>query len=97
MNELIGVGFQAVVSLILTLRRPAENAATVFPAVPGILETDVALNGIEGSHGVAAVGIFAAIEAAAGEEAGDLRHGDAVDLLMEDVIQPFLQVRDLIL
>ena len=64
--------------------------------MPGVLEADVALDGIEGGDGVAAVGIFAAIEAAAGKEAGDLRHGDAVDLLMKDVIQPLLKIGDLI-
>lgn len=39
---------------------------------------------------------LAAIEAAAGEEAGDLRHGDAVDLLMKDVIQPLLKIGNLV-
>ena len=97
MNELVGVGLQAVVPLILALGGPAEGAALVFPAMLGVLEADVALNGIEVGHGVASVGVLAAIEAAAGQEAGDLRHGDTVDLLMEDVVQPLLQVRDLVL
>ena len=96
MNKFVGVGFQAVVSLILTFRRPAEDAAPVFPAVPGILEADVALNGIEVDDRIAAIGIFAAIEAAARKEAGDLRHGDAVNLLMEDMVQPLLEIGDLI-
>ena len=74
----------------------AKNAAAILPAVPGILEADVALDGIEGGHGVAAVGIFAAIEAAPGKEAGDLRHGDTVDLLMKDVIQPLLKIGNLV-
>ena len=36
-------------------------------------------------NGIFAVGIFRAIDAAAGKQAGQLRDGNAVELLVEDV------------
>lgn len=39
-------------------------------------------------NGIFAVGIFRAIDAAAGKQAGQLRDGNAVELLVEDVVHP---------
>ena len=46
--------------------------------------------------GILAVGIFRAIDTAAVKQTGQLRDGNAEELLVEDVIHPLLQIGDLI-
>ena len=47
-------------------------------------------------NGIFAVGIFRAVHAPAGKQAGQLRDGNAIELLVEDVVHPLLQIGDLI-
>lgn len=98
-NELIGVGRESLPFhfAILGFRRAAIDTSPILPAVGRILEADVALGVVEMGDGVYAVGILGTIEAAAGEQAGQLGDGDAIDLFLENVVHPFLQVGDLLL
>ena len=94
MDELIGVGLEALAlfAAIFTLGRAAEFAAAVLPSVRGVFEADVALGVVKAGDRVYAVGVLGTIETATGEQAGQLGDGDAVELVVEDVVHPFLQV-----
>ena len=61
------------------------------------VKTDISLRRVKLAYGICAVRVLAAIDAAAGQERGQLCNGNAVKLLMEDVIQELLQIGDLVL
>ena len=88
------MAFQAFIPLVLAFRCAAKDASAVLPSVGNALEADVALRIAKLCHGIAAVGVLGTVDAAAGEQACHLGDGDAVKLLMEDVIHPLLQVGD---
>ena len=98
-DELIGVGFHALAlfAAVLAFRRAAEGALAVGPAVGRVLKAHITLYVVEPRHGIDAVRIFGAIEAPAREQAGQLRDGDAVELMVEDVVRPCLQIGNLCL
>ena len=55
---------------------------------------DVALGVVEPHYAVRAVGPFAAIQASAGEQAGQFRNRDAVELVFVNMIQALFQIGD---
>ena len=58
-----------------------------------IFETNIAVNVVEMDHGVFAVRKFGAIQAAPGKMRGQLGDGDAVKLMLENIVCALLQVR----
>ena len=92
MDQLIGMGLQHFVPVVLALGCAAKDAFSVFPAVGDPLVANVALRIVKAGHGIHAVGVLAAINTASGEQAGQLGDGDAVKLMMKDVIDTLLQV-----
>lgn len=58
-----------------------------------IFETNIAVNVVEMGHRVFTVRKFRAIQAAPGKMRGQLRNGDAVKLMFENVIRALLQIR----
>ena len=75
------------------LRGPTEYAFPVLPTVLDVLETHIAVNVVEMDHGVFAVRKFGAIQAAPGKMRGQLGDGDAVKLMLENVVRALLQIR----
>ena len=65
MDELIGVAFKPVASVVLFLRCAAELALVVHPSVLDGLEPDVAVDRIEVDDGVGPVRGLRAVDAAA--------------------------------
>lgn len=59
-------------------------------------EADISFGAVEAGHGIFAVRVFAAIEAAAGEQAGEFGDGDPEKLLMKDMVDALLQIGDLV-
>ena len=95
-NELIGIRFATLFAFVHLLAGTAEAAASPFPGMLLGRVADVSLLVGEGSaDGVASVGPLAAIEAAAGEQGGQLRDGQAEELAGHDVVHPLLHVGDL--
>ena len=92
MDEFVSVGLETLpfFASVFTLGCAAEFAAAVLPSVRRIFESYIALRVVEAGDGVYAVGVLGTIEAAAGKQAGQLGDGDAVELVVEDVVHPFL-------
>ena len=78
-NEFVSVRFQPLALFVaeLPFRSAAEQAAAVLPVVWRSLKADIAAHVVERRHGIDAVWVLAAIETAAGQQAGQLRNGDA--------------------
>ena len=92
MDQLIGVGLQHFVPVILTLGCAAKDAFPVFPAVGNALVADIPLCIAKMRHRIDAVRVFAAIDAPAREQAGQFGDGNTVKLVMKDVVNTLLQV-----
>ena len=93
MDHFVSVCFQIIGTVVFLLRGPTEYAFSVLPTVLDILEAHIAVNVIEMDHGVFAVRKFGAIQAAPGKMRGQLRNGDAVKLMLENMVCALLQVR----
>lgn len=96
MYPLIGVGLQRVPALVLALGRAAEHALPALPPVLDALEPNIPAGIPEPGNGVFAVGVLGAVQAPPGEQAGQLRDGDAKELLVENVVDALLQVGNLL-
>ena len=82
----------------LPSRRRCDPLGATDPCVLDALEPDVAVVAVEGlGDGVLAVGALRAVDAPAGQQAGELGDADAEDLLGQDVIDALLEVGDLVL
>ena len=92
MDQLIGMGLQHFVPVVLALGCAAKDAFSVFPAVGNPLVANVALRIVKAGHRIHAVGVLAAIHTTTGEQAGQLGDGDTVKLVMKDVVNTLLQV-----
>lgn len=92
MDQLIGMGLQHFVPVILALGCAAKDAFSVFPAVGNPLVANIALRIVKAGHRIHAVGVLAAIHTTTGEQAGQLGDGDTVKLVMKDVVNTLLQV-----
>ena len=62
-----------------------------------IFEPHIALHVLEMTDRISAVGVLAAIQAAAGKQAGQFGDGDAVQLMLENMIDALLQIGDFVL
>ena len=92
MDKLVCVCFQFISALILALRGAAEYAFAILPGVLDALIADIALGIVKMRYRELTVGVFGAVYATAREQAGQFGNGNAIQLLMENVIQPVLQV-----
>ena len=93
MYHLIGVCFQISGAIIFFLGGPTEYAFSVLPSVLNGLETHIAVNRIEMDHGIIAVCRFGAIQASPGKMRGQLRNGNTIKLMFENMIRALLQIR----
>ena len=93
MNHFVCVSFQIVGAIVLALGCTTENTSPVLPTMLDILETYIAINVVEMDHGVLAVRKFGAIQAAPGEMRGQLRNGNTIKLMFENMIRALLQIR----
>ena len=94
MYPLISVGFQLVPSLVFTLRRTAKQALAILPAVRDPLVSDIAAGVLKKRDGILTIGILGTIHTSPGEKAGQLGDCDAIQLLVKNVVDAFLQIRD---
>ena len=97
MYPLISVGFQLIPSLVFTFRGTAEQALAVLPAVRDPLVSDVAAGVLKKRDGILAVGILGTIHTSSGEKASQLGDCDAIQLLVKNMVDAFLQIRDFLL
>ena len=83
MDKLISVGLEVRVALILTLRSTAIDALAILPSVLDALIDNISLRLILGELICRpwTTRELAAIDTAAREQAGELRDGDAKELL----------------
>ena len=93
MDHFVSVCFQIISSVVFFLGGPTEYAFPVQPTVLDVLETHIAVNVVEMDHGVFAIRKFGAIQASPGKMRGQLRNGDAVKLILENMVRALLQVR----
>ena len=92
MNKFVCVAFKGWIAVIFPLRRSAEYAFFILPAVLYALVAYIPARVVEPGNGVFAVGVFGAVDAPAGQKARKLRNGDAEELFMENMIQRALQL-----
>lgn len=93
MDKFIGMSFQLIATFILTLRGTAKNAFAILPGMLDALIADITLGIAKMRHRELTIGVFGAVHPAAGEQAGQLGDGDAVQLLVENVVQAVLEIR----
>ena len=91
------MGFQLVPSLVFTLGCTAEQALAVLPAMRYPLVPNIAAGVLKKRDGILAVGILGTIHTSSGEKAGQFCDGDAIQLLVKNVVDAFLQIRDFLL
>ena len=92
MDKLIGVLFGGVATVVDALAGSAVFAFACLPRMPEGAIQDVAGFVVEVAHAVRAVGVLAAVEAAAAEVGGELGDGDAEHLTVHDVVDALLTV-----
>lgn len=97
MDKLISVLLGGVGAVIDGLAGSAVFAFAVLPRVSEGSVVDVARFVIEVADAVRAVGVLAAVEAAAAEVGGELGDGDAEHLAVHDVVDALLTVGHLCL
>ena len=93
MDHFVSVCFQIIGTVVFLLRGPTEYAFLVLPPVLDVLETHIAVNVVEMDHGVLTVRKFGAIQAAPGEMRGQLRNGNTIKLMLENMVRALLQIR----
>ena len=93
MYHLVSVRLEIVCAVVFLLRRAAEHTPALLPAVFDVFKANVAVYVVEVHHLVIPIRRLGAIEAAAGQMGRQLRDGDAVELVLENVIGPLLQIR----
>ena len=91
------MGFQLVPTLVFTLGCAAKQALAVLPAMRYPLVSDIAAGILKKRDGILAVGILGTIHTSPGEKAGQFCDGDAIQLLVKNVVDAFLQIRDFLL
>ena len=94
MYPLISMGFQFVPSLVFDLGCTAEQTFAVLPAMRYPLISNITAGVLKKRDGILAVGILGTIHTSPGEKAGQFSDCDAIQLLVENVVDAFLQIRD---
>ena len=97
MYPLISVGFQFIPSLVFALGRTTEQALAVLPAMRYPLVSDIAAGVLKKRDGILAVGILGTIHTSPGEKTGQFSDCDTIQLLVKNVVNAFLQIRDFLL
>ena len=99
MDQLVGVTFHALAlcATVLFFGSAAKQTLTFLPAMLDVLKTDIALHVIKKGHGINGVGILGAINAAARQQAGQFGDGNAEQLLVKNMVDTLLTIRDYIL
>ena len=92
MNKLVSVGLQIVTSVIDFLAGSAILALALHPCMSDVAIADVAILIVELRDAVLAAGTLRAVETAAAHHRGQAGDGDAVELVMHDVVDTRLQV-----
>ena len=93
MYHFVCVRFQIIGTVVFFLRGPTEYAFPVLPPALDILETHITVNVVEMDHGVFAIRKFGAIQAAPGKMRGQLRNGNTIKLMLENMVRALLQIR----
>ena len=97
-DEFIGMGFESlslgVAKLIFACAAPF--AAAVDEGVRNVAKTNVAFDGLEWTRRITAVRILRAIKRPARDERGQLGRRDTEDLFVKNVIDPGLQIGNLV-
>ena len=98
MDEFIGMGLKplALGRAELVFAGATPFTATVDEFMRNVAEADIALDGLETTRRITAVGIFRAVERATGDERGEFGRRDAEDLPMEHVVDARLQIGNLL-
>ena len=92
-NELIRVGFQFRAPCVILLVRATKPTASVSPCVLNAREANIAVWVFEIlANGVSAVGCLGAVHRTAGQQGGQVGVGDTEELILENMVQPFLSV-----
>lgn len=90
------MSFQFLSAFIFCFGCTTKGALSIFPAVLYAFVRDITTWIFKVGNRIFAVGIFRAIDAAAGKQAGQLRDSNAIELLAEDMIHPLLQIGNFI-
>ena len=86
-DELIGVGFQSIGAVIDILACSAKRAFAILPSVLYPVKFDISLRRIKSlADGIFAVGGFGAIHTSAGKQRGEFRNGNAIELVLVNVV-----------
>lgn len=88
------MGLQIVASVIDFLAGSAILTFTLYPRVLDVTITDVAILVVELRDAILAAGTLRAVETAAAHHRGQSGDGDAVELVMHDVVDTRLQIRN---
>ena len=92
MNKFVSMGLQVIASIIDLL---AGSAILTFPLHPRVLDVtiaDVTCLIVELRDAILAAGILRAVEASAAHHGGQTSDGDAIKLVMHNVVDALLQV-----
>ena len=98
MNESIGMAFQFFPPFIGLFAGSAVHATPVGPGVLHAPEPNISFGVVEGlADGILSVGRLGAVNGPPRKQGGQLRDGESVELVLEDVVYPLLAVGDLLL
>ena len=95
-NERIGVTFHLRAAIQGALACPAKGAFAICPGMLDAFKPDIARLAVEMlGNGMGAIGVLRAIQAAARQQAGQVRNANAEHLLGQNVNDALLKVWDL--
>jgi hypothetical protein len=94
-DELVRMGFEFLVALVIFLAGSAERAVALPPGVLHAIKSDISLLVAESAaDGIFAIGGFGAIDGSAREQPGQFGDGETEKLFGENVVEAFLLVGD---
>ena len=96
MNKLVSVGFKVAASVVNLLRGATIAAFPILPNMKNLIKVDITVSIVKVRKAVFAAGILRAIEAAATHQGCQACNGDAVKLMVHDVVDALLKVWNLI-
>ena len=94
MNKLVSMGLQVIASVIDLLTGTAILALALHPCMPDVTIADVACLVVELRDAILAAGTLRAVETTAAHHGGQPGDGDAIKLVMHNVVDALLQVWD---
>ncbi len=96
MNKFIGMGFQIITTLcfaVFAFNSSAKNAFSIPPAMLDRFKPNISVNRIKLRDRIPTVRKFGAIQAAPRKMRGQLRNGNAIKLMLKNMIRALLQIR----